>query len=61
MSKVLNELGKTLVLIPAKGGSMRLPRKNIRKFLGVSLLGRAIKRAQNLSFIDRLKWRDFRY
>jgi len=47
-------LGKTLALIPAKAGSVRLPRKNIRKFLGVSLLGRAIKRAQNLSFIDRI-------
>lgn len=47
-------LGKTLVLIPAKAGSVRLPRKNIRKFLGISLLGRAIMRAKNLPFIDRI-------
>ena len=54
MNKAFNALGKTLVLIPAKAGSVRLPGKNVRKFLGVSLLGRAIKRAQNLPFIDRI-------
>lgn len=47
-------LGRTLVLIPAKGASTRLPRKNIRPLHGVSLLGRAIRRAQALSFIDRI-------
>jgi CMP-N-acetylneuraminic acid synthetase len=47
-------LGRTLALIPAKAGSTRLPRKNIRPLLGVSLLGRAVRRAQALKFISRI-------
>jgi CMP-N,N'-diacetyllegionaminic acid synthase len=48
------KLGNTLVLIPAKAGSTRLPRKNIRPLNGVSLLGRTIRRAQALTFIARI-------
>jgi CMP-N,N'-diacetyllegionaminic acid synthase len=47
-------VGKTLVLIPAKAGSVRLPRKNIRPLKGVSLLARTIKRAQALDFVQRI-------
>jgi CMP-N,N'-diacetyllegionaminic acid synthase len=39
---------KTLILIPAKAGSTRLPRKNVRPLKGVSLLARAIRRARAL-------------
>lgn len=45
---------RILVLIPAKAGSVRLPRKNIRPLNGVSLLERTIKRAQVLDFVTRI-------
>jgi len=45
---------RILVLIPAKAGSARLPRKNIRPLNGVSLLERTIKRAQVLDFVTRI-------
>lgn len=48
------ELGRTLALIPAKAGSTRLPRKNIRPLHGISLLGRAINRIQTIKFIERI-------
>lgn len=54
MSGQYEKLGSTLVLIPAKAGSKRLPRKNIRPLHGVSLLGRTIRRAQALSFVKRI-------
>lgn len=41
-------------MIPAKAGSTRLPRKNIMPLLGVSLLGRTIRRAKLLTFVDRI-------
>ncbi len=53
-NSTFSALGNTLVLIPAKAGSKRLPRKNILPLNGVSLLGRAIRRAQALSFIQRI-------
>lgn len=36
---------KLMCLIPARGGSKRIPRKNLRPFLGVPCLERAIKTA----------------
>ena len=47
-------LGRTLALIPAKAGSTRLPRKNIRPLHGISLLGRTIRRIQAITFVDRI-------
>jgi CMP-N,N'-diacetyllegionaminic acid synthase len=47
-------LGRTLALIPAKAGSKRLPRKNIRPLRGISLLGRTIQRIQAIKFVDRI-------
>jgi N-acylneuraminate cytidylyltransferase len=39
----MSEAGKlTVAVIPARGGSKRIPRKNIKPFLGVPMLGRAI-------------------
>ncbi len=49
-----NLLGRTLALIPAKAGSTRLPRKNIRPLKGISLLGRAIQRILAREFVDRI-------
>lgn len=45
---------KTIVIIPARGNSKRLPGKNI-KFLGnIPLLAHSIKYAQQFSFIDEI-------
>lgn len=47
--------GKTiLALIPARGGSKGLPRKNIRPFLGKPLIAWTIKDAKNSKYIDRV-------
>ena len=36
---------RVVAVIPARGGSKRIPRKNIRPFRGVPLLARTIARA----------------
>lgn len=43
-----------LAIIPARGGSKRIPNKNIRNFLGKPLIAYAIEQAQACSFIDRV-------
>jgi CMP-N-acetylneuraminic acid synthetase len=43
---------KTLAIIPARGGSKRLPGKNIRSFLGVPLIGWSIRFALNTPRFD---------
>lgn len=45
---------KVLAIIPARGGSKRIPNKNIKKFLGHPLIAYTILQAQNLDFIDRI-------
>ncbi|MEK7208074.1 MAG: type II toxin-antitoxin system PemK/MazF family toxin [Patescibacteria group bacterium] len=45
---------KILVYIPARGGSKRIPRKNIRLFAGKPLLARAIEQAKTVRFADRV-------
>jgi pseudaminic acid cytidylyltransferase len=44
----------TLALIPARGGSKRIPRKNIRPFLGVPMLARTITLLQEAAVFDRV-------
>jgi pseudaminic acid cytidylyltransferase len=44
----------TLAVIPARGGSKRIPRKNIRPFLGVPLLARTIALLKRSAVFDRL-------
>jgi pseudaminic acid cytidylyltransferase len=44
----------TLAVIPARGGSKRIPRKNIRPFLGVPMLGRAIALLTEADVFDRI-------
>ncbi|OGX34837.1 MAG: CMP-N-acetlyneuraminic acid synthetase [Omnitrophica WOR_2 bacterium RIFCSPLOWO2_02_FULL_50_19] len=47
--------GKTiLALIPARGGSKGVPRKNIRRFFGKPLIAWAIKGARNSKYVDRV-------
>ena len=46
--------GRVLGLIPAKAGSVRLPRKNIRPLAGTTLLGRTIHSARKSGICDRI-------
>ncbi len=43
-----------LALIPARGGSQRIPRKNIKEFLGVPALLRVVKTLIASSVVDRV-------
>jgi CMP-N-acetylneuraminic acid synthetase len=45
---------KTLAIIPARGGSKRLPGKNMRSFLGVPLICWSIRFAQNMERFDKI-------
>jgi CMP-N-acetylneuraminic acid synthetase len=45
---------KTLAIIPARGGSKRLPGKNIRSFLGVPLIGWSIRFALDMPRFDKV-------
>jgi CMP-N-acetylneuraminic acid synthetase len=44
---------KILTVIPARGGSKGIPRKNLCKIAGISLVGHAARVAQSLDWIDR--------
>ena len=41
-------------VIPARGGSKRLPRKNIKLFNGVPMISYAIQTAMNTGIYDRI-------
>jgi N-acylneuraminate cytidylyltransferase len=45
---------KIIAIIPARGGSKRVPRKNLRLIDGKSLLDRTIETAKQSRFIDRI-------
>jgi N-acylneuraminate cytidylyltransferase/CMP-N,N'-diacetyllegionaminic acid synthase len=45
---------KILAIIPARGGSKRIPRKNIKKFLGKPLLAWSIEVAKKSRVLDRI-------
>ncbi|MEJ6814967.1 MAG: pseudaminic acid cytidylyltransferase [Octadecabacter sp.] len=44
----------TLCVIPARGGSKRIPRKNIRPFHGTPMIGWSIAAAQGSGLFDRI-------
>lgn len=46
--------GPIVAVIPARGGSKRIPRKNVRPFLGVPLLARTIRILRDASVFDRI-------
>lgn len=47
-------MGKILGIIPARGGSKSIPRKNIKPFLGRPLIGWAIETLKKCQSIDRV-------
>lgn len=47
-------INKVLVIIPARGGSKRIPNKNTRDFFGKPLIAHTIEQAKNVSFADRI-------
>ena len=44
----------TIAIIPARGGSKRIPRKNIRPFLGKPILAYGIEAARQSSLFDEV-------
>ena len=47
-------MNKTIAIIPARGGSKRLPNKNIKLLGGVPLLVHSINYAKQHDFIDTI-------
>lgn len=45
---------RILAVIPARGGSKSIPRKNLAKLDGISLVGRAARTARALDWIDQV-------
>ena len=45
---------KALCVIPARGGSKRVPRKNIREFCGKPIIGWSIEAAQESRYFERI-------
>ncbi len=43
-----------IALIPARGGSKRIPRKNIREFAGKPMIGWAVAAAQSSGLFDHV-------
>lgn len=44
----------TIALIPARGGSKRIPRKNIRPFAGLPMIAHSLRAAQDSGLFDRI-------
>lgn len=45
---------RTIAVIPARGGSKRVPKKNIREFCGKSIIAYTIEAAQNSGIFDKI-------
>ena len=45
---------KVVCIIPARGGSKRIPRKNLVDLYGKPILERCIERLKNLTIIDEI-------
>lgn len=43
-----------MAIVPARGGSKRIPRKNIRPFLGEPLLARTLRNLRDATLFDRI-------
>jgi len=47
-------MGKTIAIIPARGGSKRIPKKNIRPFHGKPIIAYSIENAKESGLFDRI-------
>lgn len=54
MSAFENRRGRPVAVIPARGGSKRIPRKNIRAFGGRPMIAHSIERALECGLFDRV-------
>ena len=45
---------KTIAIIPARGGSKRIPKKNIKQFLGIPMIERTIQTLLNGNLFERI-------
>ena len=45
---------KNILIIPARGGSKRIPRKNIKRFKGIPIIERTIKNIIDLKFFKKI-------
>jgi CMP-N-acetylneuraminic acid synthetase len=45
---------RVLAVVPARGGSKSIPRKNLVQVGGLSLVGRAVRIAKSLAWVDRV-------
>ena len=50
----MKNLGKVIAHIPARGGSQRVPRKNLKDINGLPMIAYSIKAAKKSQFIDEL-------
>ena len=48
------QVGKTIAIIPARGGSKRIPRKNIKNFCGKPMIAWSIKAAMTSGRFDHI-------
>lgn len=47
-------MNKNIAIIPARGGSKRIPKKNIKDFMGKPMIAYAIEAAQNSKLFDEI-------
>ena len=52
--KRIHVLMKNLCIIPARGGSKRIPRKNVKSFLGKPMLAYSIETAKQTGLFDEI-------
>lgn len=48
------DMGQIVAIIPARGGSKRIPRKNLVEVFGVPLVGHSIRHARQSELVDRV-------
>lgn len=47
-------LSRRFAIVPARGGSKRIPRKNIRPFLGVPIMVRTLRTLESIGMFERI-------
>jgi pseudaminic acid cytidylyltransferase len=47
-------MSETVAIIPARGGSKRIPRKNVKRFGGLPMIAHSLRAAQEANVFDRI-------